>query len=86
MSKEGRIKIDSMEKALAYDQGGTDALYGRSKSPHFYRNDVLVAGCPFIRVKPHGTELVMSPEEIEAYNAGYDAGPFNELEAEGEGR
>ena len=47
-----------------FDRGSADSWYGRKREPHFY---------------PHGTytgirvpEYEMSPQEIEAYNRGFD--------------
>lgn len=48
-----------------FDRGAADSYYGRGRRPHYY-----VAGTA---MSPIVEDL--TPEEVEAYNAGYD---FNE--------
>ena len=45
-----------------YDRGSADAYYGRGKNPHKYPNGTYKG--------PAVTDL--TPEEIKAYNAGYE--------------
>jgi len=47
-----------------YDRGGADSYYRRPRNPHFFRGDSYQSE----RV----TYKDMTPDEIEAYNAGYD--------------
>ncbi len=48
----------------AYDRGSADSYYRRGRRPHYYKGAT------------HQSERVeakdMTPDEIEAYNAGYD--------------
>ena len=48
-----------------YDRGNADAYYGRACMPHFYIMEKMMFS---ERVEANE----MSPEEIEAYNAGYN--------------
>ena len=53
-----------------YDRGGVDRWYDRQPNPHCFKGP---------QGGPHGgtvkvTEEGMTPEEIEAYNAGYEEG------------
>jgi hypothetical protein len=50
-----------------WDRGNADAHYGRGRRPHYYRS---APGGGSVRV----TAEDMTPEEIEAYNAGHNAG------------
>ena len=47
-----------------YDRGSADSYYRRGRNPHFFRGDSYQSE----RV----TYKDMTPDEIEAYNAGYD--------------
>ena len=47
-----------------YDRGSCDAYYWRPRDPHYYVGDSFSS--------PLVTKDQMTPEEIEAYNAGYD--------------
>ena len=47
-----------------YDRGSADSYYRRPRNPHFFRGDSYQSE----RV----TYKDMTPDEIEAYNAGYD--------------
>lgn len=47
-----------------YDRGSADSYYHRPRKPHYY-----VEGT---RSSPIVTEELMTNDEIEAYNAGYD--------------
>ena len=47
-----------------YDRGAADAWYWRPKCPHYFLGDSFSS--------PMVYEHQMTPEEIEAYNAGYD--------------
>ena len=48
----------------AYDRGSADAYYGRPREPHYYTG----ASYSSIRLD----EVDMTPEEVEAYDQGYD--------------
>lgn len=48
-----------------YDRGSADSYYGRPRNPHLYAG--ATATSPRIEMS------LMSPEEIDAYHAGYDA-------------
>jgi hypothetical protein len=67
------IEIDTRHGG-PYDRGGADSYYRRGRNPHFYRG----ATAQSERV----TAKDMTPDEIEAYNAGYDdneeAGSFKD--------
>jgi len=45
-----------------YDRGRMDKYYGRCKNPHKFEDDSFMT--PLVKD--------LTPEEIEAYNAGYD--------------
>jgi hypothetical protein len=47
-----------------YDRGSADSYYRRGRTPHWYPNGT--GNWPRIEAKN------MTPDEIEAYNAGYD--------------
>ncbi len=47
-----------------YDRGSADSYYRRGKLPHYYKGATYTSE----RVD----EAYMTPEEIEAYNAGFD--------------
>ena len=47
-----------------YDRGGADSYYGRPRNPHYYKGATGMSE----RV----TQSNMTPDEIEAYNAGYE--------------
>jgi hypothetical protein len=50
-----------------YDRGGADAWYGRPRDPHKYPSGTY-----------KGERVALTdPQEIEAYNTGYDAAEFN---------
>ena len=57
-----------------YDRGSADSYYGRSFSPHYYTGDTYSSK----RID----ESAMTPEEIQAYRAGYqensEAGNFKD--------
>lgn len=46
----------------AFDRGSADSWYDRGRNPHYFVGDT--------HMSPRVTEL--TPEEIEAYHAGYD--------------
>jgi hypothetical protein len=48
----------------AFDRGAADSWYSRGRNPHMYPNGT--GNLPKIEMS------LMSPEEIEAYHAGYD--------------
>ena len=56
----------------AFDRGSADAYYGRPEHPHYYVGDTGMSE----RI----TEERMTPEELEAYYAGYESTPFGEKE------
>ena len=47
-----------------FDRGSADSYYGRERDPHYY------VGATAFSARIEGAE--MTPEAIEAYNAGYD--------------
>ena len=47
-----------------YDRGSADSYYRRGRTPHYYLGDTKASG----RVSYKD----MTPDEVEAYNAGYD--------------
>ena len=47
-----------------FDRGSADSWYGRPRDPHYYPNGTGNA--------PRISGSLMTPEEVEAYNAGYD--------------
>ena len=47
-----------------YDRGSADAWYGRPKAPHYYEANTYSSR----RIEAAD----MTPEQIEAYHAGYD--------------
>jgi len=47
-----------------FDRGSADSYYGRVRAPHYYVGDTAMSA----RIE----ESEMTPEAIEAYNAGYD--------------
>ena len=47
-----------------YDRGSADAYYGRRYNPHYYKGATLTSELV--------EEADMTPDEIAAYNAGYD--------------
>lgn len=48
----------------AFDRGAADSYYGRTRCPHMYPNGTYN--------EPRMGMSLMSPEEINAYHAGYD--------------
>lgn len=46
------------------DRGSADSYYGRGRQPHYYEGDTYTSK----RIEMED----MTPEEIEAYHAGYD--------------
>ena len=48
----------------AFDRGSADSYYSRGREPHYYVGDTAMSA----RIE----ESEMTPEAIEAYNAGYD--------------
>jgi len=57
------IQIDTRHGG-AYDRGSADSYYGRPRIPHMYAGDTATS----LRIN----QAEMTPDEIEAYNAGYD--------------
>jgi hypothetical protein len=57
------IQIDTRHGG-PYDRGGADSYYGRGRDPHYYKGDTGNS--------PRVSKKDMTPDEIEAYNAGYD--------------
>jgi hypothetical protein len=57
------IKYDTAHGS-AFDRGSADSYYSRGRNPHLYPNGTYN--------EPRIPEDMMSPEEIEAYHAGYD--------------
>ena len=47
-----------------WDRGSADSYYGRGRNPHYYRGPTGMSE----RVE----DKDMTPEEVEAYNAGYN--------------
>jgi hypothetical protein len=47
-----------------FDRGSADSYYSRGREPHYYVGDTSMSA----RIE----ESEMTPEAIEAYNAGYD--------------
>lgn len=47
-----------------YDRGSADSYYWRDRRPHYFKGDSYAS--------EEVTEENMTPEEIEAYHAGYD--------------
>ena len=47
-----------------YDRGSADSYYGRGRRPHYYKGDT--GSSERVEAKD------MTPDEIVAYNAGYD--------------
>ena len=47
-----------------FDRGSADSYYGRTRCPHFYPNGTYN--------EPRIGMSMMTPEEINAYHAGYD--------------
>ena len=47
-----------------YDRGSADSYYGRGRRPHYYLGATYST--------PEVTEKDMTPEEIAAYDQGYD--------------
>jgi hypothetical protein len=56
----------------AYDRGSADAWYGRPAEPHYF------VGATYMSQRVD--EQDMTPEEIEAYMAGYASTPFAQKE------
>ena len=54
----------------AFDRGSADSYYGREPDPHYYVGDTSMT--------PRVTEADMTPEEIQAYMAGYNSTPFGQ--------
>ena len=57
------IQIDTRHGG-PYDRGSADSYYRRPRNPHFYAGDTGSS--------PRIEEACMTPDEIAAYNAGYD--------------
>ena len=57
------IQIDTRHGG-PYDRGSADSYYGRPRIPHMYAGDTATS----LRIEM----AAMTPDEIEAYNAGYD--------------
>jgi pyridoxine/pyridoxamine 5'-phosphate oxidase len=57
------IQIDTRHGG-PYDRGSADSYYRRPRNPHFYAGATAQS--------PRIEEACMTPDEIEAYNAGYD--------------
>jgi hypothetical protein len=47
-----------------FDRGSADSWYSRPREPHYYVGDTAMSASI--------TESEMTPEAIQAYNAGYD--------------
>jgi hypothetical protein len=47
-----------------YDRGAADSYYERGRNPHYFIGDSYNS--------PRVTYKDMTPDEVEAYNAGYD--------------
>ena len=56
-------KYDSRH-GCPYDRGSADSWYSRPRNPHFYKGASMQS--------PRIGKSEMSPEEIDAYHAGYD--------------
>lgn len=59
---KGKVYDDS--HGSAFDRGSADSYYGRARDPHVYPNGT--------GREPRVPMSLMSPEEIDAYHAGYD--------------
>ncbi len=57
------IEIDTRHGG-PYDRGSADSYYGRPRIPHYYAGATMQS--------PRIPERAMTPDEIEAYHAGYD--------------
>jgi hypothetical protein len=57
------IEIDARHGG-PYDRGSADSYYGRGRRPHYYLGNT--GSSPRVEAKD------MTPDEIAAYNAGYD--------------
>lgn len=64
---EYKGRVYEQKHGNAFDRGSADSYYSRGRDPHFYPNGTYN--------EPRIDMSMMSPEEIEAYHAGYD---FNE--------
>lgn len=53
-----------------FDRGSADSYYGRSENPHYYVGDTGMSQ----RIN----EEQMTPEQLEAYYAGYESTPFGQ--------
>jgi hypothetical protein len=60
---ESRDKYDTRHGG-PFDRGSADSWYDRPRDPHFYEGGTAMS--------PKISMSMMSPEEIEAYHAGYD--------------
>lgn len=61
---EFKGKIYNQKHGNAFDRGSADSYYGRGRDPHMWPEGTYKG----IRVDAED----MTPEQIEAYNAGYD--------------
>jgi hypothetical protein len=57
------IEIDTRHGG-PYDRGAADSYYRRGRNPHYYKGDTGNS--------PRVTAKDMTPDEVEAYHAGYD--------------
>jgi hypothetical protein len=56
-----------------YDRGQADSYYGRPRNPHYYTGRSILPGpYPQTYGMTRVEEKDMSPEELEAYTAGFD--------------
>ena len=53
-----------------FDRGSADAYYGRPEDPHYYVGDTSMSE----RI----TDSKLTPEDIDAYFAGYASTPFGQ--------
>lgn len=58
-------KLYDKQHNSPYDRGSADSYYGRPAIPHYYKSNGVLGGA---LVKQEN----MTPEQIEAYHAGYD--------------
>ena len=63
MSVREHIEIDTRH-GYPYDRGMADSYYGRKRQPHYYPNGTYN--------EPRISGKDMTPNEVVAYNAGYD--------------
>lgn len=61
---EYKGKIYLQAHGSPFDRGSADSYYHRGRDPHYYPNGTGNA--------PRISGSMLTPEEVEAYNAGYD--------------